>query len=209
MPVSLNNTQVVFNDATTQTTAGVTSVGAGTGISSSGGLTPTITNTGVTSAVAGTGVSVSGATGAVTFTNSGVTSIVAGTGISISGGTGAVTVTNTASVSASELARAWVKWNSSGTVIKAFNVSSVSVRGTGQWTVNFTSALPDANYTMAGMATFGPIPFYPNCGGMFVNQNQNTNPTTTACEINTTFGTRNGADGGYSNANFTSVVFFD
>jgi hypothetical protein len=32
MPVSTNNTQVVFNDATTQTTAAVTSIVAGTGI---------------------------------------------------------------------------------------------------------------------------------------------------------------------------------
>jgi hypothetical protein len=184
MPVSMNNTQVVFNDATAQTTSGVTSISAGTGISSSGGLTPTITNTGVTS-------------------------IVAGTGVSISGGTGAVTVNNTSSVDASQLAKAWVKWNGSGTIIKSYNVSSVGVRGTGQWTVNFTTALPDANYSMASMATFGPIPFYPNCGGMFVNQNQNVTPTTTACQVNTTFGTRNNADGNYSNANFTSVVFFD
>jgi hypothetical protein len=48
MPVSLNNTQIVFNDATTQTTSGVTSIGTGTGISSTGGKTPTLTNTGVT-----------------------------------------------------------------------------------------------------------------------------------------------------------------
>jgi len=94
MAITANNTTLTFNDATTQTTSGVTAVNVSTGISSSGGKTPTLTNTGVTSAVAGTGVSVSGSTGAVTFTNSGVTSIVAGTGISISGGTGAVTITN-------------------------------------------------------------------------------------------------------------------
>jgi hypothetical protein len=89
MPVSLNNTQVVFNDATTQTTAGVTSIVAGTGISSSGGLTPTIANTGVTSVTAGTGISVSAGTGGVTITNSspgGVTSL--------NGQTGAITSTN-------------------------------------------------------------------------------------------------------------------
>ena len=70
---------------------------AGTGITTVGSATDTvtITNTGVTSAVASTGISVSGATGAVTFTNTGVTSIVAGTGISVSAATGAVTVTNT------------------------------------------------------------------------------------------------------------------
>jgi hypothetical protein len=89
MPVSMNNTQVVFNDTTAQTTAGVTSIVAGTGISSSGGLTPTIANTGVTSIVAGTGITISGGTGAVTVnaSGSGVTSL--------NGQTGAITNTNT------------------------------------------------------------------------------------------------------------------
>jgi hypothetical protein len=88
MPVSMNNTQVVFNDTTAQTTAGVTSIVAGTGISSSGGLTPTIANTGVTSIVAGTGISISGGTGAVTITNS-----QPGAVSSVNGQTGAITDT--------------------------------------------------------------------------------------------------------------------
>lgn len=87
MPVSMNNTQVVFNDTTAQTTAGVTSIVAGTGISSSGGLTPTIANTGVTSVAAGTGISVSASTGGVTITNTGITSAVT----SLNGATGAIT----------------------------------------------------------------------------------------------------------------------
>ena len=81
MPVSINNTQVVFNDATTQTTAGVTSVGAGTGISSSGGLTPTITNTGVTSVNGSNGaVTVNGADGvrSQVFTSNGTFTIPTG-----------------------------------------------------------------------------------------------------------------------------------
>jgi hypothetical protein len=93
MPVSLNNTQVVFNDASTQTTAGVTSVSAGTGISVAGGLTPTVTNTGVTSIVAGTGISISGGTGAVTVTNT-----VSGGVSSVDGQTGAVVTTNFCSI---------------------------------------------------------------------------------------------------------------
>lgn len=44
--------------------------------------------------------------------------------------------------------RAWVDFNGTGTpAIKASgNVSSLTDNGTGDWTVNFTTALPDANY---------------------------------------------------------------
>jgi hypothetical protein len=75
--------------------AGVASVSAGTGISTSGTSNVTITNTGVTSNVAGTGISISGATGAVTITNTGLLSGTAGTGISVSTSSGNLTITNT------------------------------------------------------------------------------------------------------------------
>jgi hypothetical protein len=44
--------------------------------------------------------------------------------------------------------RAWVNFNGTGTVaIRAsFNVSSITDNGTGDYTVNFTTAMPDANY---------------------------------------------------------------
>ena len=46
------------------------------------------------------------------------------------------------------LCRAWVNFNGTGTVaIRAsFNVSSITDNGTGDYTVNFTTALTDANY---------------------------------------------------------------
>ena len=45
--------------------------------------------------------------------------------------------------------RAWVNFNGTGTVaIRASgNVSSITDNGTGDYTVNFTTALPDANYS--------------------------------------------------------------
>jgi hypothetical protein len=45
--------------------------------------------------------------------------------------------------------RAWVNFNGTGTVaIRASgNVSSITDNGTGDYTVNFTTAMPDANYT--------------------------------------------------------------
>jgi hypothetical protein len=47
------------------------------------------------------------------------------------------------------LCRAWVNFNGTGTVaIRAsFNVSSITDNGTGDYSVNFTTALPDANYS--------------------------------------------------------------
>ena len=55
------------------------------------------------------------------------------------------------------LARAWVNFNGTGTVaIRAsLNVSSITDNGTGDYTVNFTTALADANYcanVSAGLA---------------------------------------------------------
>ena len=45
--------------------------------------------------------------------------------------------------------KAWVNFNGTGTVaIRAsYNVSSITDRGTGNYTVNFTNALADANYS--------------------------------------------------------------
>ena len=48
----------------------------------------------------------------------------------------------------SYLCRAWVNFNGTGTVaIRASgNVTSITDNGTGDYTVNFTTAMPDANY---------------------------------------------------------------
>jgi hypothetical protein len=49
-------------------------------------------------------------------------------------------------------AKAWVNFNGTGTVaIRAsFNVSSITDDGTGTYTVNFTTAMSDANYSISG-----------------------------------------------------------
>jgi hypothetical protein len=51
--------------------------------------------------------------------------------------------------------RAWVNFNGTGTpAIRASgNVSSITDNGTGNYTVNFTTAMPDANYSASGMAS--------------------------------------------------------
>ena len=56
-------------------------------------------------------------------------------------------------------AKAWVNFNGEGTVaIRAsFNVSSITDNGTGDYTVNFTNAMPDANYCLSGTAAGGSV----------------------------------------------------
>ena len=53
--------------------------------------------------------------------------------------------------------RAWVNFNGTGTVaIRASgNVSSITDNGTGDYTVNFTTAMPDANYAVTQAYTAG------------------------------------------------------
>jgi hypothetical protein len=56
--------------------------------------------------------------------------------------------------------RAWVNFNGTGTVaIRASgNVSSITDNGTGDYTVNFTTAMPDANYSsVVGLSTASGI----------------------------------------------------
>jgi hypothetical protein len=56
--------------------------------------------------------------------------------------------------------RAWVTFNGTGTVaIRASgNVSSITDNNTGDYTVNFTTAMPDENYAVSGFG--GPNRFY-------------------------------------------------
>jgi hypothetical protein len=63
------------------------------------------------------------------------------------------------SVEIGTLCRAWVNFNGVPTVsIRAsFNVSSITRNGTGDYTVNFTNALPDANYSAQQCASDGSV----------------------------------------------------
>jgi hypothetical protein len=60
----------------------------------------------------------------------------------------------TAEIVGPGLCKAWVNFNGTGTVAirSSFNVSSITDNGTGQYTVNFTTAMVDANYCWAGSA---------------------------------------------------------
>ena len=71
------------------------------------------------------------------------------------------TIQDSAGTQVGTFCRAWVNFNGTGTVAinASFNVSSITDNGTGDYTVNFTTALPDANYgsVFGGRATVGSI----------------------------------------------------
>jgi hypothetical protein len=52
--------------------------------------------------------------------------------------------------------RAWVNFNGTGTVAirAAGNVASITDNGTGDYTVNFTTAMPDANYAVSTVESY-------------------------------------------------------
>jgi hypothetical protein len=69
------------------------------------------------------------------------------------------TIQDSAGTQIGTFCRAWVNFNGTGTVaIRAsFNVSSITDNGTGDYTVNFTTAMSDANYSMpSSSANTGP-----------------------------------------------------
>ena len=67
-------------------------------------------------------------------------------------------------------ARAWVNFNggygnTSGVINASYNVSSITVNGSGDYTVNFTNAMPNANFSSVVGAgywqqTWGLVHFY-------------------------------------------------
>jgi hypothetical protein len=65
----------------------------------------------------------------------------------------AVTYAKIGSTEQGQLCKAWVNFNgttaSPSTIRASFNVSSVTKNGTGDYTVNFTTAMVDANYCVA------------------------------------------------------------
>jgi hypothetical protein len=77
--------------------------------------------------------------------------------------------------------RAWVNFNGTGTVaIRASgNVSSITDNGTGDYTVNFTTAMPDANYVfnLSMQETVNGTTF------CFPAQLSTTAPTSTALRV--------------------------
>ena len=73
------------------------------------------------------------------------------------------------------LCRAWANFDGTGTVaIRASgNVSSITDNGTGDYTVNFTTAMPDADYSITGICGNGS-----SSGTGFISVRGSSNPST-------------------------------
>jgi hypothetical protein len=76
------------------------------------------------------------------------------------------------------IAKAWVNFNGTGTVAirSSFNVSSITDNGTGSYTVNFTTALPNTDYS--ALATCDLTVAF---SSIVVPTASGTTKTTTAC----------------------------
>lgn len=98
------------------------------------------------------------------------------------------------------MARAWVNFNGTGTVAirAAGNVTSITDNGTGDYTVNFTTAFQDANYSWATSAASA------NTGTGTTISPWAQVPTTTTFR----FATFNGGQSAYQDASYASVQIF-
>jgi hypothetical protein len=77
-------------------------------------------------------------------------------------------------------AKAWVNYNASAQTIRAsYNVSSVTYNGTGNYTINMTNAMADAEYVINGTGQTNDAGTSAN---IIAIQNGST-PTTTAFQI--------------------------
>ena len=95
--------------------------------------------------------------------------------------------------------RAWVNFNGTGTVAirAAGNVASITDNGTGDYTVNFTTAMPDANYGFNLNGTRSTLGVLDSIAYL------RDTPTTSSIRINTTTGA-----GTVNDSLFTTVSIF-
>jgi hypothetical protein len=87
------------------------------------------------------------------------------------------------------MCRAWVNFNGTGTVAirGSGNVSSITDNGTGDYTVNFTTALPDANYSVAATVGQGGA----GNTGITCGTLESAAPTTSAVRLRASQGSAN------------------
>lgn len=87
---------------------------------------------------------------------------------------------NSAGTEIGTLCRAWVNFNgSTGSIRASFNVSSVTRSGTGDYTLNFTSAFADTNFSMVATATNNSSAY----GAYVLDNTPSTARTTTTIRI--------------------------
>ena len=109
-------------------------------------------------------------------------------------------------------AKAWVNFSgvSSTTIKKSYNVSSVTYVSTGKYTVNFTNALADANYSLAlGICGLGS-----SAGGKILVENSSgtggtLGRTASAVTVLSCYSFSNPGSGTDDNSYSNSVTVFD
>jgi len=79
------------------------------------------------------------------------------------------------------IAKAWVNFAGAATptINNSFNVSSITYNTTGDYTINFTTAMPNANYVMCGSSQT-----VVGVGSLFIGAYQTSPYTTTSARIN-------------------------
>lgn len=107
-------------------------------------------------------------------------------------------------ITAKGMARAWVSFNGTGTVAirQAFNVTSITDNGTGAYTVNFTTAMSDADYAILATSGDGAGTNY-----RVVQTSDATAPTTSAVRVQCL--TQNSGNPQATDHSRVSVAIFD
>ena len=84
-------------------------------------------------------------------------------------------------------AKVWVNFNGTSGAINgtAFNVSSVTRNGTGDYTVNFTTAMPNTNYVVTGACQYVNTGSQTNQNIVFGINDGSGNFTTTTTRVST------------------------
>jgi hypothetical protein len=85
------------------------------------------------------------------------------------------------------VAKAWVNFNGTGTIAirDSFNVSSITDNGTGRYAINFTTAMPNANYGASVSVSSMPAVSDANLVSTDCNNTSRANPTTSVFSITT------------------------
>jgi hypothetical protein len=86
------------------------------------------------------------------------------------------------------IAKAWVNYNSAtSTLINSFNVSSITYSASGIQTINFTTAMPNANYAVSGSASLRDGTSDGNIGIFSIARSTAYSVSTTACAVQTIY----------------------
>ena len=129
----------------------------------------------------------------------------------------AVTEAKLASDPQQGIAKAWIvldgRASTIGTGEDSFNVSGVTDHGTGDYTITFSTAMPSANYVIAGMVANTPDDFSSQVAGstrgaVGIHIKGTTAPTASAFRVETRFGSTSSFDGNQDDFSRVYIVVF-